>query len=59
MGNDSNSNVIKIGIVKVKIFDGVVRALSNVKHVPKLRKSLISLGVLDNLGYDFSQRMVL
>ena len=59
MGNDSNSKVIKIGIVKVKIFDGVVRALSNVKHVPKLRKSLISLGVLDNLGYDFSQRMVL
>ena len=59
MGNDSNSKVIKIGIVKIKIFDGVVRALSNVKHVPKLRKSLISLGVLDNLGYDFSQRMVL
>ena len=59
MGNDSNSKVIKIGIVKVKIFDGVVRALSNVKHVPKLRKILISLGVLDNLGYDFSQRMVL
>ena len=59
MGNDSNSKVIKIGIVKVKIFYGVVRALSNVKHVPKVRKSLISLGVLDNLGYDFSQRMVL
>ena len=36
------------------MFDGVVRSLSNVKHVPKLRKSLISVGALDNLGYDFS-----
>ena len=38
----------------MRMFDGVMRTLSNVKHVPKLRKSLISLGALDNLGYDFS-----
>ena len=35
------------------MFDGVVRILSNVKHISKLRKSLISLGALHNLGYDF------
>ena len=42
MGNDLSSKAIEIGAVKVKMLDGVVRALSNGKHVPKLR-SLISL----------------
>ena len=35
------------------MFDGVVRSLSNVKHVPKLKKSLIFLRALGNLGFDF------
>ena len=54
MDNDSSSKIIGIDTIKVRIFDGVVRTLSNVKYVPKLRKSLISLRVLDNLGYVFS-----
>lgn len=45
--------------MKVKIFDGVVKTLSNGKHVPKLRKSLISLGALDILGYEFSIKKIL
>ena len=36
------------------MFDGVVRILTNVKYIPKLKRSLISLGVVDTLGYDFS-----
>lgn len=55
MGNDSSSKAIEIGTVKVKMFDGVVRALSNGKHVPKFR-SLISLEPLDILSYDFSTK---
>ena len=55
MGNDSSSKAIEIGTVKVKMFDGVVRALSNGKYVPKLR-SLISLEPLDILSYDFSTK---
>ena len=35
------------------MFDGVVRSLSNVKHVPKLKKSLIFLRALGNLGFVF------
>ena len=54
MDNDSSSKIIGIDTIKVRIFDGVVRTLSNVKYVPKLRKSLISLRALDNLGYVFS-----
>ena len=54
MGNDSSSKVIGISTIKVKMFDTVVRTFSNVKHVPKSRRTLISLGALENLSYDFS-----
>ena len=33
-----------------------MRVLSNVRHVPDLRKNLISLGVLDDLGYSYSSK---
>ena len=39
-----------IGSVQIRMFDGVVRTLTNVRYVPGLRKSLISLGQLDSLG---------
>ena len=53
MGNDATWPVIEIGIVKIKMFDGVLRVLSNVKHVPDLGKNLISLGVFDDLGNSY------
>ena len=56
MGNDVTCPVIGIGTVKIKIFDGVVRVLTNVRHVPDFRKNLISLGVLDDLGYLYSSK---
>ena len=56
MGNDATCSIIGIGTMKIKIFDGVVRVLSNVRHVPDLRKNLISLGVLDDLGYSYSSK---
>ncbi|KAG8485820.1 hypothetical protein CXB51_019217 [Gossypium anomalum] len=48
MGNDSSSKVIgiDIGIVKIKMHDGTIRTLSDVKYVPDLRKNLISLSIL-------------
>jgi hypothetical protein len=33
------------------MYDGYVRTLTDVRHVPELRKNLISLGVLDFAGY--------
>ncbi|KAH7849584.1 hypothetical protein Vadar_019987 [Vaccinium darrowii] len=41
---------IGISTVKIKMFDGVVRVLGNVRHVPEFRKNLISLGALDSAG---------
>ena len=38
MVNDATCPVIGICTVKIKMFDGVIRVLSNVRHVPDLRK---------------------
>ena len=53
MSNDATCPVIGIGTVKIKMFGGVVRVLSNAKHVPDLKKNLISLRVLEDLGYSY------
>ena len=52
MGDDSRSKAIGIGIMKVKMFDGVVRRLSNMRHVPKLRR----IRGFRYLGYDYSSK---
>ena len=51
MGNDASCKVIRIWNIKIKMFDGVVRTLCDVMHVPNLKKNLISLGVLDSNGF--------
>lgn len=51
MGNNHVCQVEGIGIVSIKMFDGIVRHLKEVRHVPNLTKKLISLGILDDLGY--------
>jgi hypothetical protein len=51
MGNDISCKVVGIGSIQIKMFDGSVKILTDVRHVPELRKSLISLGVLDIGGY--------
>lgn len=54
MGNDAVSQVIGIGTVSIKCHDGVVRTLTDVRHVPDLRMNLLSLGTLASLGCKFS-----
>jgi hypothetical protein len=51
MGNDILCKVVGIGSIRIKMFDGTVKILTDVRHVPELRKNLISLGVLDTGGY--------
>ncbi|CAL9078946.1 unnamed protein product, partial [Musa textilis] len=34
--------------------DGIVRTLTNVRHVPDLKKNLISLGTLEALGCKYT-----
>ena len=53
MGNDASCRVVGMGNIKVKMFDGVIRTLCDVRHVLNLRKNLISLGTLDSNGFSY------
>ncbi|VFQ95551.1 unnamed protein product [Cuscuta campestris] len=53
MANGARSKIAGVGTVQVRMFDGVVRTLTGVKHVPGLKGNLISLGALDSEGYRF------
>ncbi|VFQ76117.1 unnamed protein product [Cuscuta campestris] len=50
MANGARSKIAGVGTVQVRMFDGVVRTLTGVKHVPGLKGNLISLGALDSEG---------
>ena len=53
MGNDASCMVFGIGSIRVMMFDGVIRMLCDVRHVPYQRKNLISLGALDSNGFNY------
>lgn len=46
-----------VGSIHIKMHDGVVRVLTNVRHVPKLKRNFISLGALDAKGYTYVLKM--
>ena len=39
------------------MFDGMVQTLTNVKHIPDLKKNLVSLDYLERSSYSFSSRV--
>ncbi|KAE8732732.1 hypothetical protein F3Y22_tig00001750pilonHSYRG00022 [Hibiscus syriacus] len=51
LGDDRCCNIVGIGDVRIKMHDGSVRTLSGVRHIPDLKKNLISLGTLHNNGF--------
>ena len=53
MGNNTTCPVIGVGDVRIKIFDGIVRMVYNVWHVPALRNSLLSLKKFCKQGLKF------
>ena len=53
MGNDHPCQIVGIGSVKIQMFDGKVRTLNSIRHIPDMRKNLISLGVLDTNGHQW------
>ncbi|KAG8497140.1 hypothetical protein CXB51_008403 [Gossypium anomalum] len=54
MGNNASCKIAGVGTIKVKMLDGVVRTLSDVRHVPELKRNLISLSTLDSKGYKYT-----
>jgi hypothetical protein len=53
MGNSAYCKITGIGNIIIKMFDGVVRTLCDVKHVPEVENNLISLDTLDLNGYGY------
>ncbi|KAK6242410.1 hypothetical protein SCA6_007799 [Theobroma cacao] len=45
MGVNGECLVVGVGEIKIKMFDGCVLTISDVRHVPALKKSLLSLGM--------------
>ncbi|KAI3790253.1 hypothetical protein L2E82_03169 [Cichorium intybus] len=54
MGDNAPYKVTGIGSIQIKMFDGVVITLSDVRHVRGLKRNLISLSTLDLKGYKYS-----
>jgi len=52
-GNDASCKVAGMGNIKIKMFDGVIRILCDVRYILYLRKNLISLDILDRNGFSF------
>ncbi|XP_074267363.1 putative disease resistance protein At4g19530 [Silene latifolia] len=53
LADNSTVNVMGVGVVKIKLSNGVVHTLDKVAYVPKLRQNLISLSQLDSEGYGY------
>jgi len=50
MRNDAACQVIGIGTIRIKVFDGVARHLMDVRYVPQMKKNIISNGVMESKG---------
>lgn len=51
LGDDEPCRIYGRGNIHMKLHDGAVKTLTDVRYVPALRRNLISVGVLDELGY--------
>ncbi|KAF3651285.1 hypothetical protein FXO38_16692 [Capsicum annuum] len=54
VGNNVARKIVGTGTVRIKMYDGIVRTLRNIRCVPKLKKNLISLGTLESLGCKYT-----
>ncbi|KAH0652718.1 hypothetical protein KY289_030396 [Solanum tuberosum] len=53
IGNNATCKIVGIGLVRVRCHDGTMRTITEVRHVPDLKKNLISLGTLDKQVYKY------
>lgn len=51
LGNNKACKVAGVGSIRLKLDNGNERVLGDVRHVPDLKKNLISLGMLDMHGF--------
>jgi len=53
MRNDVACQMVGIGTIQIKMFDGVVRNLTDMRYVPQMKKNIISVKALwfTNIAY--------
>ena len=54
MGDDNPCEIVGIGSVQIKTHDGMIRTLKNVRHIPGMKRNLISLSTLDKEGLKYT-----
>lgn len=48
MGDNNSQNVLWTGDIAIKMYDGIVGQIKNVRYVLNLKWNLISLGILED-----------
>lgn len=54
MRNNTLCKIVGVGTVRLKIFDGVIRILTDVRHVSELKRNLISWSTLDSKRHKYT-----
>ncbi|PHT67900.1 hypothetical protein T459_27387 [Capsicum annuum] len=54
LGNNVACKIVGTGTVRIKMHDGIVRTLRNIRCVPELKKNLISLGTIESFGCKYT-----
>lgn len=50
MKNNHACKTVRLDSIRIRMNNGVVRALTDLRHVPELNKNLISIGALVTSG---------
>lgn len=53
MGDNNTQTIVGISDIAIKMHNGIVRSIKNVKYVPNLKRNLISLRILEDVGHMF------
>ncbi|WVZ84769.1 hypothetical protein U9M48_031759 [Paspalum notatum var. saurae] len=54
MGDNTPHKIAGIGSIQIKMADGIIRTLTDVRHISTMTRNLISLSTLDLKGYKYS-----
>lgn len=53
MGNNIACSIVGIDTISIRMFDGTIKTLMNMRHVPELKRNLISFRTFDDSGHAF------
>ena len=52
MGDDGKYSVTRLGMITFEMEDGAPLTLNNVMYMPELENNLVSIAMLEDIGYD-------